>query len=132
MKVNAEPIPLSEPIEGGTEGAAVVIEPLNTGTTLWPESFFDRTGKGPIRRLRSLGLGSSPETWQRRPVPAFLVPPRGLGNILIDPGLPPPTAGNPRNTPSRFTARHYELEEGRDIVSQLRDRGVAASDIAFV
>jgi N-acyl homoserine lactone hydrolase len=132
VKVDAEPTPLREPIEGGAEGATVVIEPLNTGTTFWPSSFFDRTGKGLFSRLRAFGVGSSPDGWEARPVPAFLVRHPSLGNILIDTGLHPSVVRNPRDNLSRFTARHYKVEEGRDIVSQLRERGLAASDIAFV
>jgi N-acyl homoserine lactone hydrolase len=132
VKIDAEPTPLREPIAGGTEGATVVIEPLNTGTTLWPPSFFDRTGKGLISRLRAVGIGSSPDSWEARPVPAFLVRHPSLGNILIDTGLHPSVVRNPRDSFSRFTARHYVVEEGRDVISQLRERGLAAADIAFV
>ena len=132
MKVNAEPTPLREPLEGGTEGATVVIEPLNTGDTAWPPTFFDRAGTGLIKRLRAVGFGSSPESWESRPVPAFLVRHPSLGNILIDTGLHPSVVRNPRDKFSRWTARHYRIEEGEDIVSQLRDRGLAPTDIAFV
>ena len=132
MKVNAEPTPLREPLAGGTEGATVVIEPLKTGETLWPHTFFDRAGTGVIKRLRAVGFGSSPDTWESRPVPAFLVRHPSLGNILVDTGLHPSVVRNPRDKFSRLTARHYKIEEGEDIVSQLRDRGLAPSDIAFV
>jgi N-acyl homoserine lactone hydrolase len=132
MKVDAEPTPLREPIAGGTEGATVVIEPLKTGDTMWPHTFFDRAGTGLIARLRAAGFGSSPDTWESRPVPAFLVRHPGVGNILIDTGLHPSVVRNPRDNLSRLTARHYRVEEGHDIVSQLRDRGLTSSDIAFV
>jgi glyoxylase-like metal-dependent hydrolase (beta-lactamase superfamily II) len=132
MNVNAEPTPLTEPLEGGTDGATVVIEPLKTGETRWPAAFFDRKGKGPLARLRAVGFGSKPSSWESRPVPAFLVRHPSLGSMLIDTGLHPSVARDPRDNFSRLTARHYEVEEGRDIVSQLRERGLAASDIAFV
>jgi N-acyl homoserine lactone hydrolase len=132
VKVNAEPTPLREPLAGGTEGATVVIEPLKTGETLWPHTFFDRAGTGIIKRLRAVGFGSSPDTWESRPVPAFLVRHPSLGNILVDTGLHPSVVRNPRDKFSRLTARHYKIEEGEDIVSQLRERGLAPSDIAFV
>jgi glyoxylase-like metal-dependent hydrolase (beta-lactamase superfamily II) len=132
VKVNAEPTPLREPLEGGAEGATVVIEPLKTGETIWPHTFFDRAGTGLIKRLRATGLGSSPESWEARPVPAFLVRHPSLGNILIDTGLHPSVVRNPRDKFSRWTARHYRIEEGEDIVSQLRERGLEPTDIAFV
>jgi N-acyl homoserine lactone hydrolase len=132
VKVNAEPTPLREPIEGGTEGSTVVIEPLKTGETLWPHTFFDRAGKSVVKRLRAVGFGSSPDTWEARPVPAFLVRHPSVGNILVDTGLHPSVVRNPRDKFSRLTARHYKIEEGEDIVSQLRERGLAPSDVAFV
>ena len=132
VSVNAEPTPLREPFEGGTDGATVVIEPLNTGDALWPAAFFDRKGTGLFARMRALGIGSSPDRWETRPVPAYLVRHPSLGNILIDTGLHPSVARNPRDNLGRFSGRHYRVEEGRDIVSQLRDRGLATTDIAFV
>jgi N-acyl homoserine lactone hydrolase len=132
MKVNAEPTALREPLEGGTDGATVVIEPLNTGEALWPESFFDRKGTGLISRMRALGIGSSPDSWESRPVPVYLVRHPSVGNILIDAGLHPSVARNPRDNLGRFSGRHYKVQEGRDIVSQLRERGLSHSDIAFV
>jgi N-acyl homoserine lactone hydrolase len=132
VKVDAEPTPLREPIEGGTDGATVVIEPINTGETMWPSTFFDRTGTGLIKRLRAFGFGSSPDTWESRPVPVFLVRHPSLGNMLVDTGLHPSVVHNPRDKFSRWTAGHYRIAEGEDIVSQLRQRGLAASEIAFV
>jgi len=132
VKVNAQPTPLREPLEGGTEGATVVIEPLKAGETLWPHTFFDRAGKGVIKRLRAVGFGSSPDSWEARPVPVFLVRHPSLGNILVDTGLHPSVLRNPRDKFGRLTARHYRVEEGEDIVSQLRERGLAPTDIAFV
>lgn len=132
MKVNAEAIPLEAPLPGGAEGAAVVVEPLHTGDSLWPASFFDRQGRGPIARLRALGIGSKPETWERRPVPAYLARHPSAGNILVDAGLHPSITRDPRDNLGRFSGRHYEVEEGRDVVSQLRQRGLAASEIAVV
>jgi N-acyl homoserine lactone hydrolase len=132
VKVDAEPTPLREPLVGGTEGASVIIEPLNTGESLWPASFFDRTGRGRIARLRAFGIGSSPDSWESRPVPAYLVRHPSLGNLLIDTGLHPSIVRNPRDNMGRFSGRHYRVEEGRDIVSQLRGRRIYPADISVV
>jgi N-acyl homoserine lactone hydrolase len=132
VRVKADAIPLEEPLAGGVQGASVVVEPLNTGEALWPEAFFDFHGRGPLARLRGLGLGSSPSEWQSRPVPAYLVHHPGIGAILIDTGLHSSIARDPRDNLGRFAARHYRVEEGNDLVSQLRNRGVSPADIAVV
>ncbi len=132
MSVKAEAIPLQEPIAGGVEGASLVIEPLEAGEALWPAGFFERSGRGPLARLRALGFGSSPDSWSVVPVPAYLVHHPGIGPILVDTGLHPSVANNPRDNLGRFSSRHYRLEEGGDVVSQLRQRGIAPADIAVV
>ena len=132
MDVKADAIPLDEPLTGGSEGASVVVEPLHGGDALWPASFFDASGHGPIARLRGLGVGSAPSSWETRPVPAYLVRHPGAGPILVDTGLHSSVARNPRDNLGRFAGRHYHLEEGRDVVSQLRERDLTPSDIGIV
>jgi N-acyl homoserine lactone hydrolase len=132
VRIRAEAIPLEEPLAGGVAEAAVVVEPIVTGEALWPESFFDHRGRGPMARLRSLGVGSSPDEWEARPVAAYLVRHPGIGPILVDTGLHPSIARNPRDNLGRFSSRHYRVEEGKDIVSQLRDRDVVPADVAVV
>ncbi|MFL5906483.1 MAG: N-acyl homoserine lactonase family protein [Solirubrobacterales bacterium] len=132
MKVDADAIPLEEPLPGGTDGASLVIEPLDGGEALWPSSFFEYNGRGPIGKLRAVGIGSSPSSWETRPVPVYLARHPSAGTILVDTGLHPSVARNPRDNLGRLAARHYRVEEGRDVVSQLRDRGLTPSDIDFV
>jgi N-acyl homoserine lactone hydrolase len=132
VSVKAEAIPLEEPLAGGVEGASVVVEPLVAGEALWPEEFFARRGRGPLARLRALGFGSSPDTWEVVPVPAYLVHHPGIGPILVDTGLHASVASNPRDNLGRFSSRHYRLAEGGDVVSQLRQRGIAPADVAVV
>jgi N-acyl homoserine lactone hydrolase len=132
VSVKAEAIPLEEPLAGGVEGASVVVEPLEAGESRWPANFFARSGRGPLARLRALGVGSSPDSWAVVPVPAYLVHHPGIGPILIDTGLHPSVASNPRDNLGRFSSRHYRLEEGGDVVSQLRQRGIAPADVAVV
>jgi N-acyl homoserine lactone hydrolase len=132
VSVKAEPIPLDEPLTGGSEGASVVVEPISTGEALWPASFFAKDGRGPLARLRALGIGSKPETWEVRPVPIYLTRHPSAGNILVDAGLHPSIARDPRDNLGRFSSRHYRVEEGKDVVTQLRDRGVDPTDISVV
>jgi N-acyl homoserine lactone hydrolase len=132
VSVKAEPIPLTEPLQGGREGASLVIEPLNTGEALWPASFFASDGRGLIKRLRALGVGSSPDGWEARPVPVYLARHPGVGRILIDAGLHPSVAREPRDNLGRFSGRHYRVADGKDIVSQLRKRRLVPTDIDVV
>ena len=132
MSVKAEAIPLEEPLAGGVEGASVVVEPLAAGEAMWPESFYARSGRGPLARLRALGVGSSPDSWVVVPVPAYLIHHPGIGPILVDTGLHASVASNPRDNLGRFSSRHYRLAEGGDVVSQLRHRGIAPADVAVV
>ncbi|HEY1334195.1 MAG TPA: hypothetical protein VGF31_08060, partial [Myxococcaceae bacterium] len=117
VNVSAEAIPLQEPLPSGTDGAALIVEPLDTGEALWPASFFTRAGRGPIARMRALGVGSKPETWESRPVPAYLARHPSAGNILVDAGLHPSIARDPRDNLGRFSGRHYRVREGQDVIS---------------
>ena len=65
-------------------------------------------------------------------MPAYLARHPGVGAILIDTGLHPSVVRNPRDNLGRFGGRHYRVEEGKDIVSQLRQRGVPPADVAVV
>jgi glyoxylase-like metal-dependent hydrolase (beta-lactamase superfamily II) len=132
MGVKAAAIALEEPLAGGSDGASLVVEPLQAGESLWPSSLFARTGNGPIARLRAAGFGSSPDSWEVRPVPTFLAHHPRVGPILVDTGLHASVARNPRDNLGRFPARHYRLQEGQDVVSQLRERGLSPADIAVV
>jgi N-acyl homoserine lactone hydrolase len=133
MSVKAEPTPLEAPLEGGREGTSMVIEPMRAGEALWPSAFLDSGGaRGPLAKLRGLGVRSSPESWEVLPVPAYLARHPGVGNVLVDAGLHPSVARNPRDNLGRFSSRHHRAEEGADIVSQLDQRGVAPSEIAVV
>jgi glyoxylase-like metal-dependent hydrolase (beta-lactamase superfamily II) len=65
-------------------------------------------------------------------VPAYLARHPSAGNILVDTGLHPSIVRDPRDNLGRFSGRHYKVEEGKDVVSQLRERGLDASEIAVV
>lgn len=131
MKVRADAIPLAEPLAGGTPGASVIVEPMRAGTVVVPPAMIERE-PGLRGRLRSLGIGVSREDYLRMPVPSFLVRHPGVGAILIDTGLHPSVASDPRQNMGRIAASYFELEQGRDAVSQLRDKGVGPGDVAVV
>jgi N-acyl homoserine lactone hydrolase len=52
--------------------------------------------------------------------------------ILIDTGLHPSVARDPRDNLGRFSGRHYRVDAGKDLVSQLRERNLTPSDVDVV
>jgi N-acyl homoserine lactone hydrolase len=131
MSVDAQPTPLEGALERGREGVSLVIEPLLAGEVVRPATFFAAHGRGPIQRRRALGMGS-PESREVRPVPVYLVRHPTVGSILVDTGLHPSVARDPRDNLGRSSARHYRVEGGKDLVSQLRGRRLTPLDIRVV
>ena len=129
MQVRAEPLPLTEPLEGGFEGASVVVEPIEAGRAKFPADFFEHEGRGPFK---ALGIGVPTRQWVNVPVPAFLIRHPKAGPILVDTGLHPSVASDPRHNLGRLAARYYELEQGRDVPAQLRAKDLSPGEIEYV
>ena len=132
MKVRAEPLPLTEPLEGGREEATVVIEPIEAGRARFPGEFFEYEGRGPLAAMKALGLRGSQGEWADVPVPAFLVRHPSVGAILIDTGLHPSVSSDPRHNMGRIAAKYFSLEAGQDVPAQLRAKGLDAGEIEYV
>ena len=107
------------------------MEPLEAGRAIQPAAFFERE-RGPLGRLHAYGIGVPRSKYVDLPIPAFLVHHPGVGPILVDTGLHPSVARDPRDNMGRLAARLFELEEGADVPSQLRERGLRPADIAVV
>lgn len=131
-KVHAETRPLHEPLAGGTAGAVVVVEPLVAGRVHWAKELMERPGGRfeSFKVLRAL-LGGSEHTV---PVPAFLVHHPSAGAILVDTGLHPSISSDPVQNFGRLAVRlsQPELEAGRDVAAQLRDRDIEPSQVPIV
>ncbi len=132
MKVRAEAVPLEGPLAGGVDGGSVVVEPIEAGRSHLPPNFFEMERTGLRGRMGALGIRVPRSDWADLPVPAFLVRHPGVGPILVDTGLHPSVAANPRDNLGRIGSRLYSLEEGRDVPSTLRGKGLRPSDIAVV
>jgi glyoxylase-like metal-dependent hydrolase (beta-lactamase superfamily II) len=128
MSIRAEAIPLEGPLPGGVEGTSVTVEPIEAGRAKFPAAYFERES-GPLALPRALGVGS--ET-ANVPVPVYLVRHPAAGHILIDTGLHPSIANDPRDNMGRLMSRYFELEQGKDVVSKLRAKGLSPSDIHVV
>jgi N-acyl homoserine lactone hydrolase len=132
MAVQIEPQPLPMPLAGGTPGARVAVEPLIAGHVDFPqEMMVDPGGRmKSLRMMRALTGSSSFEV----PVPAFLIRHPSAGAILVDTGLHPSIATDPRANFGATAARFGKpsLEPGEAVPAQLRDRGLAPGEIPVV
>ncbi|MDP9189133.1 MAG: N-acyl homoserine lactonase family protein [Actinomycetota bacterium] len=133
MKVRADAIELEGPLPGGAaQGASVVVEPMLAGIATQPPGYFERQPgrlRGP---LRALGVGVSKDDYTRLPVPSFLVRHPTVGPILIDTGLHPSVATDPRQNLGRLLGSLFELEQGSDVPSRLRSKGLSPKDVRVV
>ncbi len=132
MAVHVEPQPLHEPLAGGTPGAAVTVEPLIAGHVTFPREMMVSPGGRflTLKLLRALLAGTD----YVAPVPAFLVRHPSAGAILVDTGLHPSIATDPRQNFGSLGARFGKptLKAGEDVPSQLRKRGLDPGEIPIV
>jgi glyoxylase-like metal-dependent hydrolase (beta-lactamase superfamily II) len=131
VKVRAEAVSLTEPLEGGIDNASVVVEPIEAGRAVFPGAFFERE-PGLRGRMHAYGIGVPRSSWADLPVPTYLVRHPGAGNILVDTGLHPSIANDPRDNMGRLAGRYFALERGHDAPAQLRDRGISAAEVSVV
>ncbi|MGH2966432.1 MAG: N-acyl homoserine lactonase family protein [Solirubrobacterales bacterium] len=134
MKVHTEPKPLDEPLPGGSRGATVTVQPLSGGEVEFPAASFERPG-GPFEGLKTTGLFTSrSKGWRWVPCPAFLITHPAAGSILVDTSLHSSIAAEPRENFGRLAARvaRPRIESGKDLPSQLRERGADPRSIPLV
>jgi N-acyl homoserine lactone hydrolase len=133
MGISVEPHPLHEPLAGGTRGATVTVEPMVAGHVEWSRSMMVSPGGRmlTVKLLRTL-LSGKPATTV--PVPSFLIRHPSAGAILVDTGLHPSIATDPKENFGSLGARfgHPTLAAGEDIPSQLRERGLDPGEIPIV
>lgn len=130
----AEAQPAELPLPGGREGATVRLHPLMTGELPGPPEWFEAEG-GRFAGLRAMGLIGDRSAYLRIPVPAFLVEHPGVGPILIDTGLHPSVAVDPKASFGRMLAWYYrglQMNAEQAAPAQLRARGLDAADVRFV
>jgi glyoxylase-like metal-dependent hydrolase (beta-lactamase superfamily II) len=133
MGISVEPQPLHEPLAGGTRGATVTVEPLIAGHVDFAREMMVSPGGRLItaKLAKALLLGSKQNVV---PVPAFLIRHPSAGAILVDTGLHPSIATDPKENFGALAARSGKptLAAGEDVPSQLRKRGLDPGEIPIV
>ena len=133
MGVHAEARPLHEPLAGGTQGATVVVEPIIAGHAMWPMAMMESPG-GRFLDLRLAWTLLNGSGAVRVPTPTFLIHHPSAGAILVDTGLHPSIAADPKQNFGSLATRigKPELEHGEDVPSQLRARDIQPAQVPVV
>jgi N-acyl homoserine lactone hydrolase len=132
MATAAEPLAAELPLPGGRDGATVRVHPLLCGRCLGPRAWFLRE-EGRLAALHALGVGPGSGDRLEVPVVAFLVEHPGAGPFLVDTGLHPSVAVDPKQNFGRLNARFFSgLEMYAAVPDQLRERGVDPGAVGFV
>jgi N-acyl homoserine lactone hydrolase len=128
--MHAEPQPASLPLPGRRDDATVRLHPLLSGTGMGPTAWFHRE-EGRLSGLRALGVGAESVVV---PYPAFLVEHPGAGLILIDTGMHPSVAVDPKQNLGRLGARVFapRMEASDAVPAQLRSRGIEPSQVQTI
>src|SRR5215212_4082319 len=122
---------MTGPLDGGREGATVVLHPLLAAQQLAPPGFMALEGG----RLSALTAMRKPKhVWQKLPIVAFLVEHPGAGPFLIDTGFHPSVAVDPKQSLGPFFGRvwNVQMKPEQAIPAQLRARGIDARELPLV
>ncbi len=109
----------------------MIVEPLEAGRARFTKAFFEYEG-GRFGGLKALGFRAGDDDYLDVPVPSYLVRHPTAGPMLIDTGLHPSVARDPRHNMGRRAAGFFSLAPGADVTSQLRERGLGPGDIEVV
>jgi N-acyl homoserine lactone hydrolase len=103
------------PLDDGRDGATVRVHPLLTCEWHSPANFLVRPS-GPLRRPRTFlpALFGIRRGWFWIPVPAFIVEHPAAGPFLIDTGMHPSIADDPKENLGALGGRLYELRMTAD------------------
>jgi glyoxylase-like metal-dependent hydrolase (beta-lactamase superfamily II) len=134
MATAAEPQPAVLPLPGGRPDATVKLHPLLSGVAKSPPAWIHRE-EGRLAKLHAIGIGVPKSEYLDIPIVAFLVQHPGAGAVLIDTGLHPSCAVDPKQNLGRIGTIAFpglEMEPPQAVPEQLRARGVEARDVKLV
>jgi N-acyl homoserine lactone hydrolase len=126
-----EATPLRLPLDGGREGATVVVHPLVCAQMSSPPEWMAMR-RGRLATVLS-ALGSRRD-WIDVPIPAFLVEHPGAGRFLVDTGFHPSVAIDPKQNLGPVFGRLYDIDMRPEqaIPAQLRALGIDPHEIRLV
>jgi N-acyl homoserine lactone hydrolase len=134
MATAAEPQPAELPLPGGQPDATVKLRPLLSGVAKGAPGWIHRE-EGRLAKLRAIGIGVPKSDLLEIPVVAFLVQHPSAGPVLIDTGLHPSCAVDPKQNLGRVGALAFpglEMEPRQAVAEQLRALGIEARDVKLV
>ncbi len=121
------------PLDGGRQGATVRLHPLLTGELLAPPGLRACEG-GALSQLRAIGVGVPKSRWSWIPAPVFLVEHPEAGAVLVDTGIHPGAAHDPKARMGRTANRLYDfrVEPHQCLRAQLTQRGADPRDLRAI
>jgi N-acyl homoserine lactone hydrolase len=101
METAAEPRPAQLPLPGGRQGATVRLRPLLCGRMKCAPAFIERH-EGRLGALKVLVARTPADQLVEIPILSFLVEHPGAGALLVDTGLHPSVAVEPKGAVGRY------------------------------
>jgi N-acyl homoserine lactone hydrolase len=131
VSVSVEPKPAELPLPGGREGATLRLHPLLAGEMSSPPGVLEHPG-GRMAVPRTLLGGRKKRILL--PIPAFLVEHPGAGPMLVDTGLHPSIAIDPKQNFGRLAGafNEFRMDHDQAIAVQLRARDIEPADIGVI
>ena len=134
MATAAEPQAAVLPLPGGRPDATVKLHPLLAATAKGPPAWIHRED-GRLATLHALGIGVSKGDYLEIPIVSFLVEHPGAGPVLIDTGLHPSCAVDPKQNLGRAGVIAFpdlEMEPKQAVAEQLRAHSIQPADVKLV
>ncbi|MEA2429727.1 MAG: N-acyl homoserine lactone hydrolase [Thermoleophilaceae bacterium] len=134
MATAAEPQPAVLPLPGGVPDTTVKLHPLLSGIAKGPPGWIHRED-GRLAKLHAIGIGVSKDDFLEIPIVAFLVEHPGAGPVLIDTGLHPSCAIDPKQNLGRAGTLAFpglKMDPKQAVAEQLRARGIEVGDVKLV
>ena len=134
MATAAQPQPAALPLPGRRADATVTLHPLLCGEALSPPGWLHRE-KGRLAGARAFGVTVPRDELVPIPIVAFLLEHPGVGPVLVDTGLHPSVAIDPKQNFGRLGALAFKgmkMDPAQAVAAQLRERAIEPGDVEVV